>query len=152
MAHAEDAFNEFEHNIGHPTQASSQPRSMQPASATPHDWDAMFAAMDSGTSQPSIPPKENLGSVLGQNGSASIPSALSNSRTVGENASSSSAPTKPPMPGRAISGTEHDDPILKKLTGMGYPRDAALKALEKYDKIDEASFDYTTIQIFKQCV
>jgi len=27
----------------------------------------------------------------------------------------------------------HDDPILKNLTGMGYPRKEALAALEKYD-------------------
>jgi epidermal growth factor receptor substrate 15 len=42
----------------------------------------------------------------------------------------------PPMPqlGRAIStGTEHDDPILKKLTAMGYGRNDALAALEKFD-------------------
>ena len=39
-----------------------------------------------------------------------------------------------PSLGRAISsGTEHDDPILKKLTGMGYGRNEALSALEKYD-------------------
>jgi epidermal growth factor receptor substrate 15 len=30
-------------------------------------------------------------------------------------------------------GEEHDDPILKRLTGMGYTRGAALDALEKYD-------------------
>jgi epidermal growth factor receptor substrate 15 len=27
----------------------------------------------------------------------------------------------------------HDDPILKNLTGMGYQRNDALAALEKYD-------------------
>jgi epidermal growth factor receptor substrate 15 len=27
----------------------------------------------------------------------------------------------------------HDDPILKNLTSMGYPRGDALAALEKYD-------------------
>ena len=36
--------------------------------------------------------------------------------------------------GRAITpGTEHDDPILKRLTGMGYARSDALNALEMYD-------------------
>ncbi|KAI9782215.1 MAG: hypothetical protein M1839_005329 [Geoglossum umbratile] len=140
---AEDSFNDFEHNIGHTTHASSQSKSMQPPSAMPHDWDAIFANMDPGPTQPSIPPKEGLGPVLGQNGLASAPANSSASRAMNENASSSSAPTKPLMPGRALtSGTEHDDPILKKLTGMGYPRDAALKALEKYDyNIDKAA-DY----------
>ncbi|KAH0537037.1 hypothetical protein FGG08_006135 [Glutinoglossum americanum] len=142
-AQAEDTFNEFEHNIGHPTQASGQPKPIQQSSVMPHDWDAIFAGMEPGSSQPSIPPKENLSPVLGQNGSTSGPPTSSANRTVNENASSLSAPTKPPMPGRALStGTEHDDPILKKLTGMGYLRDAALKALEKYDyNIDKAA-DY----------
>jgi epidermal growth factor receptor substrate 15 len=139
--HAEDSFNDFEHNIGHPTQASNQSKSMQPQSAMSNDWDAIFAGMEAGPSQPSIPPKENLGTVLGQNGLASTPAKSPVTRAMNENASSSSAPTKPPMPGRALtSGTEHDDPELKKLTGMGYPRDAALKALEKYNyNIDKVS-------------
>ena len=41
---------------------------------------------------------------------------------------------EPPKLARAISeGTEHDDPILKRLTSMGYPRPLAVSALEKYD-------------------
>jgi len=40
---------------------------------------------------------------------------------------------RPPI-GRAITpGTEHDDPILKRLMGMGYPRADALGALERFD-------------------
>lgn len=35
--------------------------------------------------------------------------------------------------GALSPGTEHDDPILKRLTGMGYPRNQALEALEKFD-------------------
>jgi epidermal growth factor receptor substrate 15 len=50
-------------------------------------------------------------------------------------ASSSKSPQQQlPQLGRALSaGTEHDDPILKKLTGMGYARNDALAALEKFD-------------------
>ena len=45
----------------------------------------------------------------------------------------SSAP-KRPEPGRALStGTEHDDPILKSLTSMGFKRGDALQALERFD-------------------
>jgi epidermal growth factor receptor substrate 15 len=41
---------------------------------------------------------------------------------------------RPGAPGRALTEEgEHDDPILKNLTGMGYPRKDALAALEKYD-------------------
>lgn len=39
-----------------------------------------------------------------------------------------------PQPGRALSeGTEHDDPILKRLTAMGWSRQQSLEALEKFD-------------------
>jgi len=50
-------------------------------------------------------------------------------------------PIRPDAPGRALSaGTEHDDPILKSLTSMGYKRNDALKALEKFDyNIDAVS-------------
>lgn len=30
-------------------------------------------------------------------------------------------------------GTGHDDPIVERLTGMGYPRDSSVRALEKFD-------------------
>ena len=55
--------------------------------------------------------------------------ASSSSRDAGAATASS-----PPPLARAISmGTEHDDPILKKLTSMGYPRANALAALERFD-------------------
>ena len=42
--------------------------------------------------------------------------------------------SSPPPLQRGISiGTEHDDPILKKLTSMGYAREDALAALERFD-------------------
>ncbi|KAK5951029.1 hypothetical protein OHC33_007782 [Knufia fluminis] len=52
-----------------------------------------------------------------------------------------------PQPGRALStGTEHDDPILKRLTAMGWSRDESLDALEKFDyNIDKAA-DYLTFR------
>ncbi|SZF04976.1 unnamed protein product [Blumeria hordei] len=40
----------------------------------------------------------------------------------------------------------HDDPILKNLTGMGYSRAEALKALEKYDYDLERAADYLASQ------
>lgn len=52
-----------------------------------------------------------------------------------------------PQPGRALStGTEHDDPILKRLTSMGWSRDESLQALEKFDynidKVSQGSIPY----------
>lgn len=71
------------------------------------------------------------------------PPLSSSDRYAPPSAFAAPAPTLPnrPQPGRALSaGTEHDDPILKSLTGMGYDRNDALKALEKYDyNIDAVS-------------
>jgi len=75
--------------------------------ADSHDWDAIFDGFDD-TPRPSSPP---LGS---GNGTAKEPS-------------------RPAAPGRALTEGEHDDPILKNLTSMGYSRSDALAALEKYD-------------------
>jgi hypothetical protein len=53
---------------------------------------------------------------------------------------------RPAAPGRALTEEgEHDDPILKNLTGMGYARGDALAALEKYDYNLERVSTTTTI-------
>lgn len=72
-----------------------------------HDWDAIFDSFDD-TPRPSSPPQNTNG-------------------TAKESA-------RPAGPGRALTEEgEHDDPILKNLTSMGYSRSDALAALEKYD-------------------
>ncbi|KAI9853198.1 MAG: hypothetical protein M1838_000054 [Thelocarpon superellum] len=119
-----DSFNEFEPNHGGSSQITNGSKApAQPAAPLSHDWDAIFAGLDNpngttptATSQPGLPPKEPF-----------------------ETTSGSSA-SKPPL-GRALTdGTEHDDPILKRLTGLGYARDVALAALERYDyNIDKAA-------------
>ncbi|PLB41517.1 EF hand domain protein [Aspergillus candidus] len=58
----------------------------------------------------------------------------------------SSAVDRSKEPGWAQSNTE-DDLILQKLTGMGFPRDDSLAALEKFDyNIDKAA-DYLTSKV-----
>lgn len=70
-----------------------------------HDWDAIFSGLDS--TDNAVEEK-------------SKPAEASESRPAG--------------PGRALTDKgEHDDPILKNLTGMGYNRKDAVAALEKYD-------------------
>ncbi|KAI5207598.1 hypothetical protein E4T38_03311, partial [Aureobasidium subglaciale] len=95
-----------------------------PQAQQPHDWDAIFSGLD--TPAPQVQPDFG-GSRLGD-GEAT------------PKAPTSSTKTSMPALGRAIStGTEHDDPILKRLTGMGYQREKALDALEKCDyDIDRA--------------
>ena len=95
-----------------------------------HDWDAIFSGLDSSKDvDPSF-------------GNAGDPWSTTGTTTNGNSAATTA--TSPPstgvakvaMPelGRAVTpGDEHDDPILKRLTGMGYPRSDALNALEMYD-------------------
>ncbi|KAK8087271.1 hypothetical protein PG994_002245 [Apiospora phragmitis] len=91
-----------------------------PKSPDNQEWDALFATLDdaptnNGTSETAAP-KANE-----QSQSPVSPK-------------SGLAPPRPENTGRALTedGT-HDDPILKNLTGMGYSRNDALNALEKYD-------------------
>ncbi|KAI9684669.1 MAG: hypothetical protein M1829_000043 [Trizodia sp. TS-e1964] len=162
-ARPEDSFSDFEQNISNPTQVTvpAAKAPPQPSNNSHQDWDAIFAGLDTPSAaaprpagdvlpiQPVIPPKEQANTPLGGNpgGLISLPNIPN--RAGGEGTSSSST-AKAPQLGRALSsGTEHDDPILKKLTGMGYPRDAALGALEKFDyNIDKAA-DYLVRHVAK---
>lgn len=106
-----------------------------------HDWDAIFSGLDSSkdvdTSFNSTDPWTTNTNAATTNGNASASSAAPPKL---EEEVYAPPPGPPPgkaaLPelGRAITpGTEHDDPILKRLTGMGYPRHQALEALERYD-------------------
>lgn len=129
-AQPNNGFQDFESSISG-VASSSRDVPPQPSAAPSHDWDAMFAGLDKSkdtNTQPHLPPKEPFNTWAPQ-----IPP---------RGPSATAPPAKPPM-GRALSmGTEHDDPILKRLTNMGYPRDASLAALEKFDyNIDKVSSD-----------
>ena len=113
------------------TQEVAPPSSHQPGdlpasmAAQSHDWDAIFSGLDN--------PVES-----GANGASPF-TATESQPQASTSAGNSLAPPrtdsmKRPELGRAVSaGTEHDDPILKSLTGMGYAREKALDALEKFD-------------------
>ena len=123
----DDSFSDFEH-LSH---SFGQPQAPQPSSST-QDWDAIFSNLESSQHD-----KSGHSQQPSTDFSKSVFDTLDNE----DNAASSSkqghlSPQSPQMPqlGRAISsGTEHDDPILKKLTAMGYNRGEALNALEKFD-------------------
>ena len=96
--------------------ASSVAPSQSKNTAAPdaHDWDALFDDFNE-TPRPSSPPQ----------GSASTSAAA---------AAPAKEAVRPSAVGRALTEEgEHDDPILKNLTSMGYSRKDALAALEKYD-------------------
>ena len=101
-----------------------------------HDWDTIFSGLDS---------SKDVDTSLNTSdpwAAASTSATTNGNSTAKENSSPIYAPPPGPPPGKAempslgralTPGTEHDDPILKRLTGMGYPRTDALNALEKFD-------------------
>ncbi|EFY95686.1 EH domain protein [Metarhizium robertsii] len=91
--------------VSHSSAAGS---TTQQKTADSHDWDAIFAGLDS-------------------------PSNLAPPGPGGEAGGDKHA-ERPEPPGRALTEQGvHDDPILKSLTDMGYSRSDAVAALEKYD-------------------
>jgi epidermal growth factor receptor substrate 15 len=114
--------------------ASGAAAATSPQQGAPHDWDAIFSGLDNSATgnidtsfggAPSNDPWET-------NGTNGARPASPQSATTTTTAKPTVTPA--PAPGVAITpGEEHDDPILKRLTGMGYTRGAALDALEKYD-------------------
>ncbi|KAL6910469.1 hypothetical protein GGI43DRAFT_378438 [Trichoderma evansii] len=94
------------------TSAPGQSSNGQQKGAESHDWDAIFSGLDSPSAAAAQPVQSN-----------------NTGPTQEENAES-----RPAAPGRALTEAgEHDDPILKNLTSMGYSRPQALAALEQYD-------------------
>jgi epidermal growth factor receptor substrate 15 len=112
-------FGGDSNGFGDFTQSPSTTSASQPAAAPAtnpvdnHDWEAIFAGLDSAST---ATPELNPGATA---------AAKTNGTTTASNR---------PTLGRALTEAgEHDDPLLKELTEMGYPRKEALTALEKYD-------------------
>ncbi|GME40474.1 EPS15-like protein [Neofusicoccum parvum] len=121
-SHGEDSFSDFEHLTQ--SFASSKPTT-QSTAASGHDWDAIFSGLSDSQPAPSTG-----GNTAPQTAESSQMLGVS---SVSERPSTGDVAEKPEL-GRALSaGTEHDDPILKNLTSMGYNRNDALSALEKFD-------------------
>lgn len=117
----DNGFNDFElSNTGYAAPAGPQKAINQPISKSNHDWDALFEGLDKFESKSAEP-------VFQSTGHSFI------APTQPQQPPSSSEVNKPVLRRGLSTGTEHDDPILKRLTGMGYPRDTSLSALEKFD-------------------
>ncbi|KAH9898721.1 hypothetical protein F4778DRAFT_742734 [Xylariomycetidae sp. FL2044] len=95
-----------------PTTSNTASTAAASGKAQDHDWDALFASLDS-------PSEMNAGGKSGEEGKSPV-----QGQTLG----------RPVTVGRALTeeGT-HDDPIVKNLTAMGYSRADAIGALEKFD-------------------
>lgn len=100
-------FRDFESSIGVSSQApSKRQQNEQKPSASTRDWEAIFADLNLETPQ-------NNG-VQAENKFAETP-----------------APASTLPQGQGVTG--HDDPNVERLTGMGYPRESSVRALEKFD-------------------
>ena len=124
----------------HPTNSSFQDSSRgEQGMGQMHDWDAMFAGLDTpqNSGVTSTPPSDLLSSKEAPKGTASgTGNTTSPLKTL-------DVPSRPDTLQR--SPTADDDPILKDLTSMGYPREEALQALEKYDyNLDVVSLGETS--------
>lgn len=100
-------FRDFESSIGLSSQApNKRQQNEQKPFALTRDWEAMFADLQ-----------------------------LENPQNNGVQAETKFAQTPTPastLPQGQV-GTGHDDPIVERLTGMGYPRESSVQALEKFD-------------------
>lgn len=118
----EDSFSDFNHFGQKPAQPTS----------TSHDWDAIFSGMDS--SQHAEKASES------SNQKSAFPSFDDDDNE--PSSQQQQHQSVPPHLSRALSASsEHDDPIVKELTGLGFPRSKVVPALETFDyDISKVSF------------
>ncbi|KAL2041843.1 hypothetical protein N7G274_005627 [Stereocaulon virgatum] len=122
-----DAFSDFESSI---TNAGSSSKQQGPTETPAHDWDAIFAGLDT-------PQNNGVQSEVGPrdfSSSMKSPVPFAGPQLAG----------KPALNRAETEDGVHDDPILKRLTGMGYPRKESLAALEKFDYNLDKAADFLT--------
>ncbi|KAE8356605.1 hypothetical protein BDV28DRAFT_154473 [Aspergillus coremiiformis] len=101
-----DFFN-FDTNVSPSSPGGAAATADSAAKLQSHDWETLFAPLD------------NVQTPGGANGTSNV-------------ATSPSGPNNK-SPGWALQTGTEDDQILQRLTGMGFPRDESLAALEKFD-------------------
>ncbi len=107
-----DSFADFESSVTGAGPSSRQQQGLQQAPS--HDWDAIFSGLDT---------PQNNGVQGGHSNEFPSPPREQNGK----------AAEKPAMARTMTEDTTTDDPILKELTGMGYPRGQSLQVLERFD-------------------
>ncbi|KAL1584691.1 hypothetical protein WHR41_06908 [Cladosporium halotolerans] len=125
--------------FGSSTSAAGTGSSQQNSS---HDWDAIFSGLDNSATG-------NIDTSFGGASNSNDPWETNGAAAPQPTSPQSTVTAKPPAPasGGAITpGDEHDDPILKRLTGMGYNRAQALSALERFDYDINKAVDHLTSQ------
>lgn len=107
-----DTFADFESSMTGSGFSSRQPQAVQQTPS--HDWDAIFSGLDTS-------PNNGVHGGLGNE----FPSP--------PREPSGKTAEKPAVKRTMTEDTTMDDPILKELTAMGYPRGESLRALERFD-------------------
>ncbi|KFZ19850.1 hypothetical protein V501_00467 [Pseudogymnoascus sp. VKM F-4519 (FW-2642)] len=117
-----NGFGDFAHS---PSASTSQPAAAPAPTSANQDWDAIFSGLD-GAPNPAV---------------AAVGDEIKPGTAVENGVAKATAKEERPVIGRALTENgEHDDPLLKNLTMMGYSRKDALAALEKYDyNLDRAA-------------
>ncbi|AEO71861.1 uncharacterized protein THITE_2124731 [Thermothielavioides terrestris NRRL 8126] len=124
------------HQAGSASAANAKPSAAQ-AAAESHDWDALFAGLESAAT-----PTASSHTLAGGDGQPEDQQQQNQQKQQEQQQQAAR-----PAPGRALTEDgEHDDPLLKNLTGMGYARKDALAALEKYDYNLERAANYLASQ------
>lgn len=127
--HGFGGFDDHQRDVQQPTTTSAFGTTQAPQAQSSHDWDAIFSGLDA---SPNV--STNPASAFDiAPPSTGFPGA-DNIREEGSAGGLAAPVPQKPQLGRAITNTgEHDDPTVKRLTGMGFSRDKAVKALEDYD-------------------
>ena len=122
-----DSFADFTASTSG-TGGNGASRSITAPTETPsHDWDAIFAGLDG--------PQGSNGTQAAQERGLGFNPPQGPPPSSGSGINGSGFPAGKNSAGMAVAPPDEatDDPILKRLTGMGYPREQSLDALEKFD-------------------
>ncbi|OOO12929.1 ubiquitin-associated- domain-containing protein [Aspergillus oryzae] len=116
---ASSDFFSFDKNVAHSSPVGAASPSNSNEKPQTHDWEALFAPLD------------NVQSPGAANGT---------------NTATATSPTghDGKAPGWALQTGTEDDQILQRLTGMGFPREESLAALEKFDYNLDKAVDHLT--------
>ncbi|OBT87565.1 hypothetical protein VE02_03772 [Pseudogymnoascus sp. 03VT05] len=117
-----NGFGDFAHS---PSASTSQPAAAPAPTSANQDWDAIFSGLD-GAPNPAV---------------TAVGDEIKPVSAAENGVAKATTKEERPEIGRALTENgEHDDPLLKNLTLMGYSRRDALAALEKYDyNLDRAA-------------
>lgn len=125
-----NVFHDFESNFPASSQSINAPsaaRTTSKSGPSKDEWDAMFAGFgnESATSQTNASTAQSV--------NQGKPDDFLDAFDIPPTTAQDLPPTQRPDPTRAPTDHEHDDPIVKHLTAMGYSRTQSVEALEKFD-------------------